>query len=126
MGETATELATRLAGRWTKDCKEVTDVVHFIVKEQLLNSLSEYTHLFVREWKPKTSTKAGKLASDYQQPSKTTTGPAKPPKNTMRSPGDCLWCGDPNYWACNCLKARGVKTETWEPQAQQRRQDQEV
>ena len=67
-GESHRELAARLkdlAGKWMKTCTSIEELRDLVVLEQLLNTLLEDAHIFVKERKPKTSMEAGRLADGY-------------------------------------------------------------
>ena len=69
-GETNRELSARLqdlADKWTQGCNTKEELKDFIVLEQLVSTLPENVHIWVKERKPKTSTEAGQLAHDYTQ-----------------------------------------------------------
>ena len=69
-GETPVEFTRRLhdtCDRWLKECDTREKVVDAIVKEQLLESLTEDARIFVKERKPKDCDEAAKLAEDYRQ-----------------------------------------------------------
>ena len=67
-GESNRELTARLedlAGKWMKSCTSIEEPRDLVVLEQLLNTLPEDAFISVKEWKPKTSAEAGRLANDY-------------------------------------------------------------
>ena len=64
------ELARRLqdtCDHWLKKYDSREKVVDAIVKEQLLESLTEEARIFVKDRKPKDSMDAAKIAEDYRQ-----------------------------------------------------------
>ena len=55
-----------LAEKWLKDCGSRQAVLGTVVKEQLVEVLPDKIRVWVKEWKPRTSEEAEKLAEDYR------------------------------------------------------------
>ena len=56
-----------LAEKWLKDSGSKQAVLDAVVKEQFMEVLLDDVRVWVKEWKPRTSEEAGKLAEDYRQ-----------------------------------------------------------
>ena len=54
-----------LASKWMKECTSVEELMDMVILEQLVNTLPDDVHVFVKERKPKLSVEAGWLADDY-------------------------------------------------------------
>ena len=69
-GESFCELAIRpkdLSKKWTKDCSTLEDIGETVVIEQVINTLLEIIHVWIKERNPTAGLEAGQLADDYLQ-----------------------------------------------------------
>ena len=84
-GENYVELATRimdLLKKWTKECKDTSEVLELVATEQLLQTLPMEVQIWVSERKPKTVEETGKLAEDFTQARQMST--SAPDKGRMK------------------------------------------
>ena len=103
-GESGQELVARLddlAAKWLKSCKTPEEIRDKIILEQFLNILPEEVRIFVKERKPESAGKAGKLVDDFVQARKPEEkGTEK--KSDRTGSKHCLSCGKQGHFAKDC------------------------
>ena len=103
-GESGQELVARLddlAAKWLKSCKTPEEIRDKIILEQFLNILPEEVRIFVKERKPESAGKAGKLVDDFVQTRKPEEkGTEK--KSDRTGNKHCLSCGKQGHFAKDC------------------------
>ena len=90
----------RLAEKWLKNCGERQAVIDTVVKEQFVEVLPDIVRIWIKERKPRSSEKAGKLAEGYRQAGKAELWSSTSFKEEWKV---CYLCGQVGDLAKDCL-----------------------